>query len=177
LSQKFMKIICKMSSECFLNLPESIACVFGTFTNGICIVVFLHPKMKDESFRYMLAQSISDFIYSSVLSFQPLLYCPASEIRKKYILQLYFIVLVHIFTSILGIFYIFVETWISLQRYLMLKKKKFLEKVSYKTKILLFGLASFIFYFIKFFSYKITSKTIFNNYTHCLWSIENKLSI
>ncbi len=55
--------------EFFVSIPGTVACVFGTITNAFCIAVFL--KMQENViFKYMLAQSISDFFYLSLLSFQ-----------------------------------------------------------------------------------------------------------
>ena len=41
-------------------LPLPLVCLFGVFANILNIIVFLNPKMKDISFKYMLVISISD---------------------------------------------------------------------------------------------------------------------
>ena len=41
-------------------LPLPLVCLFGIITNSLNIAVFLNPKMKDSSFKYMLIISISD---------------------------------------------------------------------------------------------------------------------
>lgn len=41
-------------------LPLPLVCLIGVITNALNIVVFLNPKMKDISFKYMLAISVAD---------------------------------------------------------------------------------------------------------------------
>ena len=74
----------------FDYIPRTMACIFGTITNAICIAVFLNPKMKDISFKYMLAQSVSD-LYLFLLLFSPLYFCLTNEI--SFAVQLYFMIL------------------------------------------------------------------------------------
>ena len=149
----------------YAAIPKSVACIFGSITNAICIAVFLSPKMKDISFKYMLAQSISDFIYLFALSFQLLYYCSINKIRQSLPIQLFIITVDDYVTSALAIFYILVEIWISFQRYLILKNKKLLENVSYKRIISFFAVFSFIYYFPAIFLHKVVTVSIFNNST------------
>ena len=156
------------SNDFYMSIPKTSACIFGTITNAICIAVFLSPKMKHESFNYMLAQSVSNFIYLSSLSFQLLYFCSIDAIRQSLAIQLYFVIVFYYLTSVLAIFYILVEIWISFQRYLMLKNKKFLENISYNKIIALVAFFSFIFYTPAFFLYRIFPINVFNNSTQTI---------
>ena len=113
----------------YFAMPATISCVFGTLTNAICIVVFF--KMKGSvTFKYMLAQSISDFIYLSCLSFILISFSLDYSIRLNLATQIYCYLIRDNLASVLGIFYVFVEAWICLQRYSILRKKSLLENIS-----------------------------------------------
>ncbi len=144
----------------YLSISRTVLCLFSTITNGICIAVFLSPKLKDVSFKYMLAQSISDFIYSFSLSFQILYFFPIDKVRFSLASQLYSIAIFSIVTSALAIFYILIAIWISLQRYLLFKNKKLLENISYRKIISFLLLLSFFYYFPAIFQNRIV---IINN--------------
>ena len=152
-------------TDFYFSIVKTAVCIFSTITNAICIAVFLSPKMKDISFKYMLAQSISDFVYSFSLSFQILYYCPIDQIRLSLANQLYFLIIPWIVTSALAIFYILVAIWISLRSYLIFKNKKCLENISHKKIISFLLLFSFIYYFPAIFQNKIVPVNILNNST------------
>lgn len=44
-------------------------CAFGVVTNLINIVIFLHSKLKEDIYKYMLAYSVSDFFYTFFVFF------------------------------------------------------------------------------------------------------------
>ena len=150
--------------EFFVSIPCTVACVFGTITNAICIAVFL--KMQENvTFKYMLAQSISDFFYLSLLAFQSIEYSLDDSVRLSLPTQIYVYLVRDILTSFLGIFYVLVETWICLQRYSILRKKSFLEEISFKRIISSISLLSIVYYLPKFFRYEIYSTQTANNST------------
>ena len=147
------------SAEFYFSLSKTIVNTFGILTNGICVVVFFNSKMKDISFKYMLTQSINDCIYFSILAFNFLNVCSIDEVRTSLGIHLYFIIS-NLVSSILAIFYIFIEIWLSLNRYLMLKNKKSLDKLfSFKKTLFFLAILSFIYYFPQAFLYEIKSNT------------------
>lgn len=44
-------------------------CFFGVITNLINIVIFSHSELKEDIYKYMLAYSVSDFIYTFCVFF------------------------------------------------------------------------------------------------------------
>lgn len=53
-----------LSGFTWSSLSKVIVSGFSILTNLINIAVFLHPKLKDTSYKYMLLISISNFFYS-----------------------------------------------------------------------------------------------------------------
>ena len=47
----------------YFNIESGVLCTLGILTNSINAAVFMHPKMKDISFRYLLAISLSEILY------------------------------------------------------------------------------------------------------------------
>lgn len=138
----------------------SIINALGFILNCLNISVFLNPKMKNITFKYMLNTSIADVIYLGCLSYNVMKYCTACPLYNTYYTQFYIAYENDYFTSCLAIFVIMTDIVISIERYLILKKMSFLRKISYKwiTSILL--LVSFIYYLpIIFFRDIITIKT------------------
>ena len=144
-----------------VSLVKLSACVLGTITNALCIAVFLSPKMKDISFKYMLAQSISDFIYLFSLSFQLIEFSAKDSITTSLLFQIYSVVIDAVFTSFLGIFYVFVEVLISIQRYFIMKNKAFLSRVSHKKLIAFLAALSIVYYIPCMFLYQIETINLF----------------
>ena len=161
------------SSEFYFSLSRTIAHTLGILTNGICVAVFLNPKMKDISFKYMLTQSINDCIYFSILAFNLLSVCSIDEVRTSLGIYLYFMIS-YLVSSILAIFYIFIEIWLSLNRYLMLKNKKSLDKLfSFKKTLFFIAILSFIYYFPQAFLYEIKSSKNFTLTNKTIYSHEH----
>ena len=150
------------NNDFIMSLAKSAACMFGAISNAICVAVFLSPKLKDVSFKYMLAHSISDLIYMGSLTFQFLINYPLDNIRLHLAVHLYNIILYTFFTSILAIFSILVEIWISFQRYFMIKKIKYFANISYTKGISTLTFISFVYYFLSAFIYKIVSIDVYD---------------
>ena len=159
------QIVASGNFQFFLNLPRTVVCIFGTITNSLCIAVFLSPKMKDISFKYMLAQSVSDFIYLFSLSFQLIEFSTENSITTSLLFQIYSVVIDAVFTSFLGIFYVFVEVLISIQRYFIMKNKTFLSRVSHNKVIAFLAALSIVYYIPCMFLYQIETINLFNNST------------
>jgi hypothetical protein len=62
-------------------------CVFGLVTNLINIAVFLNPQMKDFSFKYMLASSLSDFLYLGLGSYSFMDLCDECPLHNNFLTQ------------------------------------------------------------------------------------------
>jgi hypothetical protein len=152
------------STEFIVSIPCTLTCVFGAITNAICMAVF-HKMKENVTFKYMLAQSACDFVYLSLLSFQSIEYTSDDSIRQSLATQLYVYLIRDVLTSFLGIFYVFVETWICLQRYMILRKKSFLENMSFTRIIVCISVSSIIYYLPKFFRYEIFSTIESDNST------------
>ena len=154
-----------MSSEFSWNnnwyyLIISIINSIGFILNCLNISVFLNPKMKNITFKYMLNTSIADVIYLGCLSYNVIKYCTDHPLYNTYYTQFFIAYENDYFTSCLAIFVIFTDIIISIERYLILKKKIYLKNTSYRwiTSILL--VVSFIYYLpIIFFRDIIVLKT------------------
>ena len=91
----------------YLLLPA--ICIFGFLNNLINIIVFLNSKMKDISFKYLLAISISDLLYLFSLSYLFISQCVDCPLHNTYFTHLYDFILFHYFAPSLAIFCIFTE--------------------------------------------------------------------
>jgi hypothetical protein len=129
----------------YLYIPTVIAS-FGVITNLINTAVFLHPKMKDPSFKYLLVISISDLIYlaMSLGAFNYL--CEKCLVRQSYFEILYFFTCVEFIIRVLAIFSILTELFLSIQRYMALKNKRYIKEKMHKWLIFGLFLASLIYY-------------------------------
>ena len=128
----------------YLILPS--ICVFGFITNLTNIAVFLNPKMKDVSFKYLLAISISDFLYVCLLSYSYIEICTECPFYNLYSTQFYLFYIKQYLTSCLAIFCILTDITLSLLRYLVLKNKTYLKSVNYFKIIGFIILISLIYY-------------------------------
>ena len=125
-----------------------VICSFGIFTNILNIMVFLSPKLKDQSFKYLLAISISDLIYLSICSITFYIFCASfcsfNQTLASKIVNLY---LFDYFTSCLAIYSILIEIFLSLQRFFILINKPLSKKFTFKTVLVTLFLISIIYYF------------------------------
>ena len=129
----------------YLYVPPAIA-AFGVVTNSINTAVFLHPKMKDPTFKYLLASSISDLIYLGISLGGFDFLCDLCLIRRSYFELLYFYIVIEFIIRVLAIFSILIEIFLSIQRYMILKNKPYLKEKTHKWLLLGLLMASFIYY-------------------------------
>jgi uncharacterized membrane protein YhaH (DUF805 family) len=128
---------------------------FGSISNLISLIIFSNKKFKDNTFKYLLVHSISEFLYFTILFVIILI----NVLRRGHDLDnsvatilknLIKILLDDYLTSCLAIFSIFTEIVISLQRYLTIsnsRKFKFIKTGNpYKIELFLF-IISLSFYF------------------------------
>jgi hypothetical protein len=150
----------------YLVLP-SLA-IFGFLTNLINIIVLLNPKMKDISFKYLLAISISDLSYLFLCSYAFVYICPDCPLGNTYFTQIAVIYSSNYLTSVLAIFNIFLAIYLSLIRYSILKNKKYFQSLNIYLVIASLFFISLIYYSpVLFFSkiIPIIQQNINNNIT------------
>jgi len=147
----------------FLILIPVIS-LFGVITNGLNICVFLNPKMKDPTFKYMLAISVSNLFYTGLLSYGYLSYCDECNLSHAYSTQLFKILVDYFICSALALFNIFIEILISFHRYFMLKNNEnVMEITKYKLMMPALLLISIIIYVPVLFTYEIVLVSIDSN--------------
>ncbi len=130
-------------------------CVFGFLTNLVNIIVLVNPKMKDVSFKYLLAISISDLIYLGFEGYSLIDICSDCPLHTSYFTQIFIIFIDGYLTSCLAIFCILTDIFLSLIRYSTLKNKIYLQSLNYYLVIgFLFALA-LIYYLPVLFFYEI----------------------
>ena len=150
-------------------LIQPVVCIFGVIANGLNIAVFLNSKMQDVSFRYMLAISVSDLIYLVLCSYVSFLSCTDCSFTNNYATAFYSIVIDDYLTSCLGIFALFLDITLSLQRFFILKNKPFCNKLSYKTIIFVLLIIAFLYYMPVLF-FKDIVKIQNTNYSTCKYT-------
>ena len=155
-SSKIESII--VTSKLIINLPRTFTSFFGIITNILCIIVFVNPKMKDKSFNYMLANSICDCLYLTILIFQLVEFCGDCPIAKKFATQIYIIYFDSFLTASLALFFIFVEIWIATQRYFLIRNKPFLQNISHLKVLPIIAFISLVYYLPLLFRYDILTK-------------------
>ncbi len=104
-----------------------IICIIGVVTNVINIAVFLNPRMQDRSFKFMLANSVSDCIYLIFFLTDYYIlkaYCNDCEITKTYTAQMFFFLVDDYFSSVCAFFCILIDITMSLERLFIVTNKK-----------------------------------------------------
>jgi hypothetical protein len=145
----------------YLLLPA--ICIFGFITNLINIIVFLNSKMKDISFKYLLAISISDLLYLFLLSYSFIVQCNDCPLHNTYFTQLYDFIFFHYIATCLAIFCILTEIILSLIRHSVLINEKYLQSFNCYKLLGFMLLLSFIYYSPLLFFKKITPIKSNNN--------------
>ena len=141
-----------------------IVCIFSVTTNLLSIFVFLHSKMKDPTFKYMLLISISNCLYAGLLSYSYVVYCNECSLNKSYVTLVFKIFIEYFFTSCLAMFSIFVEIVISIHRYFVLKNNnRFASHAPLRWIVPIFFLISVALYFPVIFTYEIKLNEIKNH--------------
>jgi hypothetical protein len=149
------------NSQYFIGLTWStymwtIISLFGALTNFINICVFLHPKLTDPSYRYMLSNSITNFFYLIFLFMDAIfVVCLNCLSSQTYFAALYSIAIDGYFTSCLAIYRILIDITLSVRTLRILKNKKWLEKVSHTWIMAFWFFFSLIFYAPQAFAYAI----------------------
>jgi len=145
----------------YLALPS--ICMFGFFTNLTNMSVFLNRKMKDVSFKYLLITSLSDLMYLGLCSYMLIYLCADCPLHDSYFTKWYQIYINYYFTSVLAIFCIFSDIFLSLLRYSILKNNKYLQSIRFYLVVGLLFIVSLIYYLPVIFFYDIIPKNINND--------------
>lgn len=136
----------------------SICSGFSSITNLLNTLVLFNSKMKDVSFTYMLAISISNLLFSIFVSFGSALFCNECHLNYVYQSQLYRILVFYVTINALNLFSVLCDVTISLHRYFILKNMKFFSDKSIKWLFLAFTIFSLICELNILFSYDILKK-------------------
>jgi len=110
-----------------VKLESMIFCIFGVLTNSLNAVVFIHPKMKDISFKYLLIISLSEIFYLGIESMKPINDCDECKINKYFSYQIYYVYFTDYLSRGIALFIILCEILLSIQRYMVLLNKEFLK--------------------------------------------------
>jgi hypothetical protein len=141
-------------------------CSFGCLTNCTNILVLINPKMKDISFKYILAKSLADFFYLLLCTYIFVEYCSDYSLYTVYFTQWYIIYIDIYLTSCLAVFIILTDISVSFIRYTILKNKPFLQSISPFKVIGFLLITSLIYYFPVLFFSSIQSTQQINNTTN-----------
>ena len=139
-----------------------IICLFGVVTNGLNIAVFLNSKMKDPSFKYMLAISIGNFFYNGLLSYGFIIFCEECALNKSYGTQVFKILINNYVASCLAVFVSLVEIYLSIQRYFILINKRYLYNLSCRAVMFMIVSISLLYNIPVLFCYDIMSRKTFD---------------
>ena len=137
----------------------SVIFILGVFLNLICIIIFLNPKLKDSTYRFMLANSVAEFCYTIICAFDIYLYCgrACEKNMATFEAQIYYIWFSEYFSSCMAVYCILIEIYISTKRYLLIVNKRILERFSNGLVIFVLGIISILYYVPILFIYKIES--------------------
>ena len=134
-----------------------VASIFGSLTNILCVLVFIHPKLKDSTFKFMLADSVVDLGILVISGINVTLTCGNVCMKNynSYIGQVFSLWFVNYFARSLAVLNILIEIFVSLQRLMLIKNKRFLKDASVIKVLVILTVISFIYYLPAFFSQKI----------------------
>ncbi len=133
-------------------------CFTGSLINLFNVYVFVHKEFRKNSLnRFMLAYSIADCLYLSIGSFSFVFKCGSlCDLDNSFSAQVYGYIFIDYITSVLAIFNILIEVFISIQRYLSIINKKIRIFNQSTNKTLLILLITSLIYYLPF----VFSKTI-----------------
>lgn len=131
-------------------------CFVGMIANTINISVLVNPKLKDISYKLMLAKSASNLVYLGfALTTEIVSYCSSCPWSTYYFSSLFFII-GGIFAPVtLTLFRILVEIALSIYTYCILINKPWTRKYTYLWILIGCALFSIAFYLYKCFYFNI----------------------
>ena len=113
-----------------------VACIFGVLTNILNILVFLHPKLKDSTYKFMLADSVVDMAFLLISGISIALGCGNACLPNynTYIGQIFSVWFVNYFSRALAVLGILIEIFVSFQRLMLIKKQEISQRcLSYQS--------------------------------------------
>jgi hypothetical protein len=128
----------------FVAMP--IICVFGMVTNGLNAAVFMHPRMKDASFKYLLFMSLTEMVYLGMNVMLFVTYCDECHITRTYATQVYLLISREFLSRSFIMFNILCNIFLSLQRYMILKNRAYMKSTSHIYLISFLFVFSLIYY-------------------------------
>ena len=134
-----------MSLSWYMYLNPIISS-FGAISNLINVIIFLNPKLKNQTYRLMLIISIANFFYLFFCAFQIISDCGDCIISKSYLSKLYDLCIGDYLSSCLAIFIIFIEITISVKRYMILSNSLRFQTIPINFIIIILFSISILFY-------------------------------
>lgn len=134
-----------MIDTVFYTFILPILCFIGVLTNLISIIVFIRLKSKQQVFKWMLTNSISNLFYLFQCGFIFINKCePFCSFSNTYWAILF--KQVSLFSSgVFALFILIIEITICLQRYLTICNRRLWNLLKFKrSKVLVFLILSFI---------------------------------
>ena len=106
-----------------------IICIFGVITNLINVGIFLNPRLNDQSFKYMLANSVSDLIYVTLFLIDYYVFKESTT----YTAQMFFLLVDDYFSSSCAFFAILTDLILSLERLMIVTNKRYWTRFVFET--------------------------------------------
>jgi hypothetical protein len=133
----------------FLLRLLPLICIFGVITNLLNIMVFMSSALKDRSFKYMLANSISGIVYLGcfLIDYYVFVNDNGDDVAtKSFSAQLFLLLVDDYFTSCCAFFCILNDVFLSLERFIIVTNKRHYIKVSCGLILFIDFIASLLFY-------------------------------
>lgn len=197
--------ISSYSSLTWSNYLRMIFASIGVFTNIVSILVFVSPKLKDNTYKYMLASSVVNLIFLTIhfgmVLFSTCSNCPSSQ---TYSSALAAIILAFYTQNCLAVLRALLDITISVRIFNLLRAKKtktrsnsnsdapksYIDRISYSGILIGLTSISFVFYIQQPFAYWIRTTTRsdgsvifsaksnnFGNSSFCKWLIVAQFSV
>ena len=132
-------------------------CLLGIFANFLNILVFLSPKLKDSTFKLMMANSFVEIAFLVISGLGISIFCgtPCLSNYFTYLGQILSIWFVNYIGRSMAVLSTLIEIFISFQRLMLIKNIRFLKDVSVIKVLVVLTIISLIYYLPAFFSAKI----------------------
>lgn len=113
------------SAHIYFNIVYWILCLLATFTSLVNSLVFVNKNLKDQTYTFLLFQSINDIFYVAFVGTSTFI---ANFDPRTHVANIFRIVFYDYAASSLAIINILMELLLTLQRLFILLNKPFLHK-------------------------------------------------
>lgn len=137
------------------DILNSIICLIGLCTVSINISIFANPTLKDPTYKLLLCEAVSDFLYLLASSLWPIFKYALDE--HSLARSVYSIAIDDYLTSCLAINDIFIELFLSVDRLLILSNRAYLQNVPLLRIIVAINATSLVIYIPVLFLKRIVS--------------------